>query len=416
MSTVETKPRESAEQPAAATPAAGRLRIWAFALGPVLLMAGLAWWVVTTGGQLTPRVAGPVEELTIQRVTFPDPETIVIRVQNTGPGEVTIGQVMIDEALMLDPTTITYRPSRTLPRLGTAEITVPMMWVSGDPMHVRLVTKSGLTFDHEVAAVYPTPRVSGAMLWAFALLGIYVGVVPIAVGLLWLPWVRRLRERWLDVLLAFTAGLLVFLGVDSLHEGLEAGERIPSFLDGTLLLVLGTAGSFLLLQAVGNHGRLRAKAAPADSAPFRLSFGISLGIGLHNLGEGLAIGAAYALGETVLMNFLILGFMLHNTTEGLAIIAPIANRRIPLARLAGYGLLAGAPTILGCWVGGFTYSDLWSVLFLGVGAGAIFQVVYEIAKLLARREPAGAINYANLAGLAAGFLVMLVTQILMPGA
>ena len=207
----------------------------------------------------------------------------MIRVQNTGPGEVTIGQVLIDEALMLDPTTITYRPSRTLPRLGTAEITVPMMWVAGDPMHVRLVTKSGLTFDHEIAAVYPTPGVTGETIWAFALLGIYVGVVPIAVGLLWLPWVRRLRERWLDVLLAFTAGLLVFLGVDSLHEGLEAGERLPSFLDGTLLLVLGAAGTFLLLQAIAGHSRLRAKSAAVETASFRLSFGIALGIVLSVL-------------------------------------------------------------------------------------------------------------------------------------
>ena len=107
---------------------------------------------------------------------------------------------------------------------------------------------------------------------------------------------------------------------------------------------------------------------------------VAIGIGLHNFGEGLAIGAAVLLGEIALSTFLIIGFTIHNTTEGLAIVAPLAKTgRLMIRRLIAMGLIAGVPTILGTWIGGFVYSPLASIIFLSVGAGAIFQVVYALA-------------------------------------
>jgi zinc transporter ZupT len=106
---------------------------------------------------------------------------------------------------------------------------------------------------------------------------------------------------------------------------------------------------------------------------------VAIGIGLHNFGEGLAIGAAVLLGEIALSTFLIIGFTIHNTTEGLAIVAPLAKSgKLMLRRLVLLGLIAGIPTIMGTWIGGFIYSPLASVVFLAIGAGAIFQVVYSL--------------------------------------
>lgn len=137
---------------------------------------------------------------------------------------------------------------------------------------------------------------------------------------------------------------------------------------------------------------------------------IALGIGLHNFGEGLAIGAAFSLGEVGLTKFLIIGFMLHNVTEGLGIVSPLARSRPSLGALLGLGLLAGVPTIVGAWSGGLAYSPVLSVLFLSIGAGAIVQVVWEIAKLLGqgKREVSAPLNAI---GFAAGVLVMYVTGV-----
>ena len=138
---------------------------------------------------------------------------------------------------------------------------------------------------------------------------------------------------------------------------------------------------------------------------------VASGIGLHNLGEGLAIGAAFALGEATLGTVLIIGFMLHNTTEGLAIVAPLAREPVRVGRLLRLGLLGGAPTIVGAWVGGLIYSPIWSVLFLALGAGAIAQVVVQLTRQVVGEESvAGYVTTPPVAGgLFAGVTVMWVT-------
>ncbi|MGH7417545.1 MAG: ZIP family metal transporter [Candidatus Rokuibacteriota bacterium] len=146
-----------------------------------------------------------------------------------------------------------------------------------------------------------------------------------------------------------------------------------------------------------------------------LAYLIALGIGLHNLGEGLAIGAAYAIGEIALGSFLVLGFMLHNTTEGLGIAAPVATDRPAFAHFIWLGLLAGVPTIFGAWIGGFVYSPVFATLFLAIGAGAIFQVVYELGRLVVRQSGDELMTAMNFAGFAAGLVIMYVTGLFVAG-
>ena len=143
---------------------------------------------------------------------------------------------------------------------------------------------------------------------------------------------------------------------------------------------------------------------------------IAIGIGLHNLGEGLAIGAAFALGEAALGTLLIVGFTLHNTTEGLAIVAPLARERPSLRRSRGSALIGGVPTIAGAWLGGLVYSPVVAVLFLGLGAGAIAQVVILIGPADGEGTPARGQRWSRpapvMAGLLAGFAVMYATGLL----
>jgi len=378
--------------------------IW-FALPLALL--GVLSLIVTKGGMLSRLARGvpPVEELTVDRVRLA-PGHLVLTVVNGGPEPVTVAQVMVDEAFWR----FTITPARTVPRLGRATIDIPYPWVVGEPHQVKLVSASGITFDHEIPVAMETPSADARTLFALALVGVYVGVLPVAIGLLWLPFLRHLERRWIHFALSLTAGLLIFLVADALHEALETAERVAGAYQGTGLVVLATLGMWLFLQAASGIGKRDTGTAAAER--LRLAFLIALGIGLHNLGEGLAIGAAYAQGAVTLGAFLVVGFMLHNTTEGLGIVAPIAQDRPGLGTLTLAGLLAGGPTIVGAWLGGLAYSPLLGALCLGVGAGAILQVLGVLYRLVARETPAGLWTPLNALGVVAGLLVMYGTGLL----
>lgn len=350
----------------------------------------------------------PVEKLTIDRVVL-RPGEMIVTVTNGGPQEVTVAQVMVDDAYWAHE----IRPNRTIPRLGRATITIAYPWVEGEPHAIKLLTSTGLTIEHEVAVATETPQADARYLLTFTMLGVYVGVVPIFVGLLWYPFLRRVGRRWLSFFLSLTGGLLVFLGVDTLTEALEVRALVPGAFQGTGLVTLGVVGTILAMTVLVR--RTTGRTGEGASARLLLAYLIALGIGLHNLGEGLAIGAAYAIGEIALGSFLVLGFMLHNTTEGLGIAAPIATERPALVHFLWLGLLAGAPTILGAWIGGFVYSPTFATLFLAIGAGAIFQVVYELGRLVVRQAGDELLTAMNFAGFATGLLVMYVTGLFVAG-
>ena len=275
----------------------------------------------------------PVEDLTIQRVSFPAEGTLVIRIVNGGPEPVTVSQVTVDEAYW----SFSIQPSATISRLGSARVEVPYPWVDGEPAVVGLVTSSGTTFTREVAVATQSPQVDRRYLATFTLLGVYVGVIPVFLGLLWLPFLAGVSARWLHFFLSFTAGLLIFLGVDAIAEAIELSGAVASAFQGIGLVTLGVLGTPLAIEALG---RLKGSVDPNDA--LRLAVLIALGIGLHNLGEGLAIGSAYAVGELALGTTLVFGFLIHNTTEGIGIVAPMARKRPSLALLVGLGALAVA--------------------------------------------------------------------------
>jgi zinc transporter ZupT len=289
-------------------------------------------------------------------------------------------------------------------------VVLPYPWVEGEVHEVTLVTSTGLTFSKEIEVATQTPRADWRYISTFALLGLYAGVVPVFIGLLWFPFLSRLPDRWVQFFISLTVGLLIFLGVDAMEEALEVSRDVPSAFQGVGLITLGFLGSVLGITAIGNL--LQNRRGDGLPNPLVVAYLIALGIGLHNLGEGLAIGSAYAIGEIALGTFLVVGFTLHNTTEGLGIIAPVATARPPLRHLAFLGLLAGAPTIAGAWIGGFSYSPLSSTLFLAIGAGAIFQVVYVLGRFIMRETESRLITSWNLAGLALGLVIMYGTALL----
>ena len=110
-----------------------------------------------------------------------------------------------------------------------------------------------------------------------------------------------------------------------------------------------------------------------------------------------------------------IGFTIHNTTEGIAIIAPIAKQKARIKHLLALGLIAGGPTIAGTWIGGFTYMPVASVVFLAIGAGAIFQVVYAIFNWTRKEMDNRITSPPNVAGFIVGLAIMYFTGLLIAG-
>lgn len=327
-------------------------------------------------------------------------------VRADGSEPVRIAQVQVDGAYW----SFAQDPPGPLGRLRTAAVHLPYPWVEGETHLVTLVTATGLAFEHEVAVAVATPRLTVGRLLAFALLGLYVGVVPVTLGLLFFPALRSLGARGLRFLLALTVGLLAFLLVETLQEGLALAAGAAGAFQGGTLVWLAAAVSFLALFAVG-----RRRGRPEGLA---LAGFLALGIGLHNLGEGLAIGAALAAGEAALGSFLVVGFTLHNVSEGIGIAGIMARHRPTLARFAGLAALAGMPAVAGTWLGAFAFAPQWAALFLGLGAGAVLQVIVEVGTHLARQEDGvggGLLSRTAVAGFVTGLAVMYLTAMLVGG-
>jgi zinc transporter, ZIP family len=384
-----------------------RIPLWLKGLAPLALLALLVVVFIKVGPiGVFQKSFPPVEVLTIERIRLPEHGVMEVQVVNGGPEPVTIAQVMVDDANWVHR----VDGSRTVERLERRTISIPYPWVEGEPHVVTLVTSTGLTFTSDVPVATLSPSVDARYLTTFALLGIYAGVIPVFIGLLWLPFVRAVHRRWIDFFLSLTIGLLVFLGVDALVEAIETSELIAGAYQGPALVLLGVVGTPLALAALAQwRGGIRETRSPLQVAGL-----IALGIGLHNLGEGLAIGTSYATGEIALGTFLLIGFLLHNTTEGLGIVTPLAEERPSVGVLVLLGALAGVPTVLGAWLGGFSYSPVLTTLFFAIGVGAIVAVVYELWRLFHRRPGAGLTAPLNAAGLLLGMLIMYATGLLVP--
>jgi zinc transporter, ZIP family len=385
---------------------------WLAGLAPLVVLALAIGLFVALDAPGLDRIGVPEENLAVERTVLA-PGEIELHVRNDGADPVEVRQVIVNDGFA------SFTQSNDdIGRLGGSTIDVQYPWIEGQAYELILLTATGATITHEIEAAVETPDADLGFYGLMALIGIYVGVIPVAIGMLWLPWVRGVDARWMRFLLAFTIGLLAFLGVDALLEGTELAGSGPGSFGGAALVWLGAAAAYIALAAVDGWLTSRrermadANGGGAGSLGYRAAFLVALGIGLHNLGEGLAIGSAYAIGSLALGAALVVGFALHNTTEGLAIVAPVAREgKARLDKLLLLGVLAGAPAVLGAWIGASAFHPSLAALMFGIGAGAIAQVIVQIAPQV-RDESGRFLHPLASAGVLAGLLVMYVTGLL----
>jgi zinc transporter, ZIP family len=423
-------------------------KIVAVGLVPLVVLAAMVAFIFGPGQQFL-GAGTPLPEISIERIEFQEGGKIIVFIRNTGPIDVTVAQADVNDRIQQ----AAIEPSKELPRLAEAKVIIPFPWNKGEAYEIGVTSSDGTRFSKGVDAAAPAPTPDIEQAGFFALIGTYVGIIPVLAGLLWLPFIKRLSLRKYRFFLSLTAGLLVFLGVDALVEGSGiAAESVAGVFNGQILIALVTILSFLALMYASAKLGERSKGRKEEEEevdklssynsihasqakrtldqqqqqqhhlvvkPVAMAMMISIGIGLHNFGEGLAIGASVVLGQIALGTFLIVGFMLHNTTEGFAIVSPLAKTRVRgmVVKLIIMGLIAGVPTIFGTWIGGFIYSPIAAIIFLSIGAGAIFQVVFLIYQGMARAQDDGGKIMSDasiIAGFAAGMLIMYVTGLMVP--
>jgi ZIP family zinc transporter len=390
-------------------PPLSRAPTWALIAAPLaLIAAAIAVFAALGGPGLDERRGPPVEELAVERTVL-RPGEIQLSVRNTGPDDVQVAQVAVNDAYVA----FTGDPDGKVGRLGEQKLTLDYPWVEGGAYTISMLTSTGATIEHTIDVAVETPDTGGGFYALMALLGTYVGILPVTLGMLFIPLLRRVSDDWVRLFMAVTIGLLGFLVIDGGLEGIEIGQESSGAFGGVELLFLGAVGAYLALTAVDRRlktGIERRRAAGAGA--FRLSLMVAIGIGLHNLGEGLAIGSAYAVGSLALGAFLVIGFAIHNTTEGLAIVAPLARSEPPgVAKLGLLGLIAGGPAILGAVIGGAAYNQELATFLIGVGVGAIIQVIGQLLPSIRDRQ-GQALYPLSIAGLAVGAGILYVTSLL----
>jgi zinc transporter ZupT len=381
---------------------------------PLALIAiAIGAFALLGGPGLGERTGPPVEEVSVERTVL-RPGEIELTLRNDGPDPVQVAQVAVNDAYA----PFVARGGNEIGRLGSTTLEISYPWIEGEAYEIFVLTSSGGTIPAAIPVATETPQADLDFYGLMALLGIYVGVIPVSLGMLWLPFLGRLGRRWIGTVIAFTVGLLAFLAIDAGLEGLEIAAEAPAAFGGASLVFAGALAAYLVLAGIDAHLSQRGRAAgSAASGGAYLALLVAIGIGLHNLGEGLAIGSAYATGALALGAFLVVGFAVHNTTEGLAIVAPLrggaegGGERPALSRLVGLGLIAGAPAILGAWIGASAFNPSLAALLFGVGVGAIVRVIVQIAPSM--RDEDGRLLYpATVAGILAGIAVLYLTGLL----
>ena len=349
----------------------------------------------------------PLPEITMEQVDFVDSE-IQVTVRNTGP--IPVDVVIADVNDRIHPAAI--EPDKHLERFETALVRIPFEWNEAEPYIIGLTIHDGTRFEKEIEAAAPALEPDLELFGFFAIIGTYVGIIPVMIGLLWLPFIKNISKSKYLFFLSLTVGLLLFLGIDAVEEAVEVSdENLSGSFNGVLLISTTIVLSFFGLYYASN--KLTSTSDRLNiSKPLAVALMISIGIGLHNLGEGLAIGAAIGLGQIALSTFLIVGFALHNTTEGIAIAAPFAKGKSSITKLAALGFIAGAPAIFGAWIGGFLYSPITAIIFLSVGVGAIFQVIVIILQWIQNEGDKKLSSASTAAGIAIGMIIMYVTSII----
>ncbi|ELY94995.1 zinc transporter [Natrialba hulunbeirensis JCM 10989] len=258
------------------------------------------------------------------------------------------------------------------------------------------------------------------ILWMLTIIGAIAGIIPVAIGMLWFPFIRDLDPRYLHAFLALAGGVLAFIAVEMTEDLIfdystevtdttVAGLSVGGSTLAAVTAVVGVGGTFAVMYAA-SEWRQR-KATESEKSGLEIAYLVALALGLHSIGEGLGIGVAYIQGDATLLMLLVLAFVMHNVMEGPTVVAAVARDRAtpPLRHFAAMGVIAGGPVIIGGWLGSFAQSNILAVLCFAIAIGAILQVLIEVADLI-RFDAEDVFTRTNTATFCLGFALMFLLE------
>jgi len=378
-------------------------KLWSYGLIPIGA-ALLFFLAVRALDVMRSEMPPAIGELTVERVEI-NPTGFAAKIRANSREPMIIAQVMVDSAYWV----FSQSPPGQLSRGDSATIKIDFPWVASGTHHLKFVTSVGETFEHTIDVALPTPRLSVRSIGDYALLGVFVGLIPVALGMFSFPMLRALGAQGLEFVLALTVGLLVYLLVDMTFDGLEIADRASSIYGNQLLVIIPALLTLMALQSLSSLSNVRDDGA-------RIAMLIAIGIGLHNFGEGLVIGASFATNKAALGLFLVVGFTLHNITEGVGLVAPLTAEKVRWHLFLMLAFVAGLPAVPGIWVGAYSFAPHWAAIYFGVGVGAIAQVVVEIDRFVQiERDPQSArtrFSRISVSGYCAGAGLMYGTALL----
>ncbi len=248
---------------------------------------------------------------------------------------------------------------------------------------------------------------TGEVLWMLTIIGFMAGIVPVMIGMLWYPFLSSLGKRGIHAILALSAGVLVFIAVEMTEGIVGFSAEVDGLATAVSVAIMGLVGTFAIMELISDwhHDRVSQKGRGRGLA---IAYIVAIGLGAHSIGEGIAIGSAFVLGEVALVTLLVIGFIAHNVSEGPVIVAAVANEATtpPIRHFLLMGVIAGGPVIIGGWIGSLAGTGVLAVLFFAIGLGAIVQVLYEVTKYI-KGDQAKLTDRLNIAAFLVGFVVML---------
>lgn len=248
------------------------------------------------------------------------------------------------------------------------------------------------------------------ILWMLTIIGFFAGIVPVLIGMLWYPFLTSLGKRGMHAILALSAGVLVFVAIEMTEGIIDFSAEVDGMATAASVAIMGVIGTFAIMELISDwhHDRVSRKGRGRGLA---VAYIVAIGLGAHSIGEGIAIGSAFVLGEVSLVTLLVIGFIAHNVTEGPVIVAAVANETAspPIRHFLIMGLIAGGPVIIGGWTGSLAGTGVLAVLFFAIGLGAIVQVIYEVTKYI-RDDQARLTDRLNVVAFLTGFIVMLLLE------
>jgi zinc transporter, ZIP family len=407
----DVKTNEPSEpQGAPDTPAVHRLNSLAWGIGlsliPFFLLAGIiAVFITTHGGGTLATQNGEAAMLLFDRTVL-QPGQFALHVRNSSLQPMTIATANVNDAII--PYVI--KPAGPIPPLGSATVYLLYPWVEGQAYEITLSTRDSASFKTSVsdaeATSPPTPKTIRILL----LVGLAAGLLPVLCGITWFPAITRAGPGLFLFLLAVAGGLLIYTGIALADQTLKNLPQVDGAFQGIGMLAVSFALAFLFLNAVSGVGSSLGMGQRSHrSAQAWIK---AAGVGLQNFAAALAVGAAFSSDSAVLGTIFIMALIILNLTQGLRIIASMEKNERSFTWLLGTGVLAGAPAVLGIWLGFMTSSQMAFLLFYTIGAGAIVQALVEVIQRIRQSTTHQPMPVTIFAGFAAGMLALYMASIL----